>query len=108
MGVMDGLGRLGDQFGRGTGSIFVVVEPIGQAAALDELHGEVLLPLVLADLVDRDDARVVELGDGLGLVLEPAELNVAGEDAGPDHLQGHLTIERHLASKVHDPHAAPA
>ena len=26
---------------------------------------------MLADLVDRHDVRVVELGDGLGLVLEP-------------------------------------
>ena len=52
-----------------------------------------LLALVLADLVDRDDAGVVELGHGLGLVLEAAELDIAGENAGPDHLQGHLTVE---------------
>ena len=64
-----------------------------QAAAVDELHAEVVLAVVLADLVDRHDARVVEQGDGLGLVLEPAQLVVAGQDAGLDHLEGDGPVE---------------
>jgi hypothetical protein len=35
---------------------------VGQAAALDQLHAEVALPLVFADLVDRHDVGVVEVG----------------------------------------------
>ena len=52
-----------------------------------------MLAVVLADLVDRDDAGVVEQGDGLGLVLEAAQLVVAGEQAGPDHLEGDGAVE---------------
>ena len=67
-----------------------------------------MLAVVLADLVDRDDARVVEQGDGLGLVPEPAQLVVAGEQAGPDHLEGDGPVERDLAGLVDDAHAAAA
>ena len=79
-----------------------------EAAARDQLHGEVALAVVLADLVDRHDAGVVEQGDGLGLVLEPAQLVVAGQDAGPDHLEGHGPVEADLAGLVDDAHAAAA
>ena len=67
-----------------------------------------MLAVVRADLVDRDDARVVEEGDGLGLVPEPAQLVVAGEQAGPDHLEGDGSIERDLSGLVDDAHAAAA
>ena len=38
---------------------------------------------MLADLVDRDDPGVVEQRDGLGLVLEPAQLGVVGQERRP-------------------------
>ena len=63
---------------------------------------------MFAHLVDGDDAGVVKLGHGLGLVLEAAEVDIVGEHSGLDHLQGHQTVEGHLAGTVHDPHAAPA
>ena len=66
------------------------------------------LAVVLADLVDRHDARVVEQGDGLGLVLEPAQLVVVGQDAGLDHLEGDGPVEADLAGLVDDAHAAAA
>ena len=55
-----------------------------QPAAGDELHDVVVKPLLLADAEDRDDVRVVELGDGLGLAVEAlhgpgVEERVAGE-----------------------------
>ena len=83
-------------------------EAIGEVAAGDQLHGEVALALVLADLVDRHDAGVVEQRDRLGLVLEPPQLVVAGQDAGPDHLQGDGPVEADLAGPVDDAHAAAA
>ena len=42
--------------------------------AVHELHEQVRLPVVLADLVDLDDVRVLEPGDGLGLGPEPRRL----------------------------------
>ncbi len=108
VGVMYRLGHLGEQGGRGRWVIFVGRQPLGQAAAADELHGEVFLSVILTDLVDRYDTGMVQQCDRLGLVLEPAELIVAGENAGPDHLEGDGSVEADLAGLVHDPHAAAA
>ena len=90
------------------GVVLVGRQSLGEAAARDQLHGEVLLAVVLADLVDRHDAGVVEQGDGLGLVLEPAQLVVAGEHAGLDHLEGDGPVEADLPGLVDDAHAAAA
>ena len=79
----------------------------GQVPTLDQLHAEVGLVVFLADLVDRDDVRVVELGDRLGLVPEAAEIVRAGQRTGPDQLEGHQAIELVLTRPIDDPHAAP-
>ena len=81
---------------------------LGEVAALDELHAEVALAVVLADLVDRHDPGVVEQGDGLGLVLEPPQLGVVGQDAGLDHLERDGPVEADLPGLVDDAHAAAA
>jgi hypothetical protein len=106
VGVRNRLGRLGDEAGGRAGVVGVAVDQGHEAAAGHELHGEVGLAVVLADLIDRDDARVVEQGDSLGLVLEAAELVVTGEESGLDHLQRHGSVERDLAGLVHHAHAA--
>ncbi len=49
---------------------------------------------------------MVKQGDGLGLVLEPAKIDLVGEDAGLDHLQRHRTVQAHLAGLVDDAHPA--
>jgi len=106
--VRHGFGRLGDEPGGGAGVVGVAVDQGHEAAAGDEPHGEVVLAVVRADLVDRDHAGVVEQGYGLGLVLEASPLVVAGEHAGLDHLQRHRSVERDLAGLVDDAHAAAA
>ena len=66
-----------------------------------------MLALVLADLVNRHDPGMVEIGGCLGLDVEPLDVRVVGELSGEDHLQGDRAIERHLPGLEHDPHAAP-
>ena len=108
VGVVHRLCRFGKQRRRSLRVILVGLQPLGQAAAQDELHGEVSLSFVLAGLVDRYDARMVQQCDRLGLVLEPAELNIVGQDPGPDHLEGDRPVEAYLEGLVDDPHAAAA
>ena len=108
VGVLDGFGRLDHQ---GHGRAEIVPERgelIGEVAPLDELHAEIALAVVLADFVNRDDAGVVEQRDGLGLVLEPAQVGVVGQHAGLDHLEGDGSVEADLPGLVDDAHAAAA
>ncbi len=108
VGVLDGLGGLDHQGGCGTGPFAERFELIGEVAPLDELHAEIALAVVLAHLVDRHDAGVVEQGDRLGLVLEPEQVGVIGQHAGLDHLECDGPVEVDLPSLVDDAHAAAA
>ena len=51
---------------------------------------------------------MVERGDGLGLILEPADLILARELGVPDHLQGDEPVEGELARLVDDAHSSLA
>ena len=53
-----------------------------EVAALEQLHRHVDLALLLAEVVDGDDVRVVEAGRRLGLALEALAQVVVGADGG--------------------------
>ncbi len=55
MGIVDGLGVLGQEVHLGLGIVLERVDLVGEVAPLDELHAEVALAFVIADLVDQDD-----------------------------------------------------
>ena len=65
-----------------------------------------MLALVLADLVDRHDPRMVEVGGRLGLGVEALDVGVVGELAGEDHLERDGAVEAHLPGLEDDAHAA--
>ena len=71
----------------------VAGDALGQAAALDELHGEVRPAVELADVVDLHDVGVPQAGHRLRLAPEPLPLARAGEGAGQQHLQGDGAVE---------------
>jgi hypothetical protein len=79
---------------------------LAEVAALDEFHAEVMLPLVLPNLVDRHDVRMVEVRRGLRLRPKSLHLRGRGEIAGPDHLERHRTLQTDLARQIHHTHAA--
>ena len=106
MGVVHRAGDLGDQARRGSRIVLEARNMLGQVTALDQLHAEVGLIVLLVDLIDRNDMRVVEIGDRSGLAPESVEKVVARQRARPDHLDGHQAIELFLTHPIHDPHAA--
>ena len=65
-----------------------------------------MLPLVLTDLEDRHDARMVEIGGRLGLGVEAFDVVLIGELAGQDHLEGDNAVEADLPGLKDDAHAA--
>jgi hypothetical protein len=79
-----------------------------QAVPLDELHGVVVHPLMLAHAVDRYDVAVVELARRAGLEPEPLDL-VGGQPTVPgEDLQRDAAAHRLLRGFIHDPHPAPS
>lgn len=62
-----------------------LLQSVGQRLAFDQLHYQKVGAVVMADVEERADVRVVELGDRPGLALEPRlELGIRGEAGGED------------------------
>jgi hypothetical protein len=84
---------------------------IAEAAAHHALHRDERVLVVLAVLVDRDDARVVEVAGRLRLALEALE-RVLGvlrvEVALADDLQRDVAADHRVVALVDDAHPAPA
>ena len=76
-------------------------EHVGEAAGVDQAHHQVRGTGLAPVVVQRDDVRVLEPGDELGLGLEPAdERRIVGE-LGLDHLDRHLTPDDRLVGPEH-------
>ena len=60
-----------------------VRQPPGQAAALDQLHAEVTVPVMPAHLEDRHDVGMVQVGRRLGLLAEPLLVGLARQSVRP-------------------------
>ncbi len=65
-----------------------------------------MLALVLANLEDRHDPRMVQVGGRLGLGMEALHVCVVGELTGEDHLERDCPVEAHLTGPEHHAHAA--
>jgi hypothetical protein len=84
-------------------------QPVAQRRAVHELHrDEELLALrVGADVVDRDNVGVGELGHRAGLARQPiSELGALGTGVGMQDLDRHSSIELGVVRREHGPHAA--
>jgi hypothetical protein len=83
------------------------LEPCPEGQAVDELHGDVDLVVVGADLVDADDVGVGEAGHGLGLA-DQAGAGVLVGAVGVEQLDGDFALELLVVGGVDDPGAAAA
>src|SRR5262249_53118987 len=81
---------------------------LGYAAVLNQFHAEVVPAVVLADLVNGHDVRMIEVGDGSRFGAEALHFRRGRQLAGEDHLQGDDAVEGNLPGPVDDAHAAAA
>ena len=79
-----------------------------ERSAVDELEREVGEGVVLADLVDLDDVRMLERCHGLRFDEEPGQCIGAGVAPREHHLQGDEPVELLLPRLVDHPHPAAA
>jgi len=79
-----------------------------QGRAVEKLHHDERLPVLLVNLVDGADVRMVQPGSGLGFPLEAAEsLRVLGHILGQE-LEGNKAIQFDVFGLVDDAHATAA
>src|SRR5262249_18864002 len=65
-----------------------------------------MLTLMLAHSVNRNDARMVELGRRFGFLIKALHLRTRCPVAGPDHLQGHDAMKLRIPRLIHHSHAS--
>ena len=74
MRVLDGAGETGDDFCRAPQREGFAPNELIEVAAFFEFHAEVAGAVALADLVDRNDARMLEAGGRLSFALEAFQM----------------------------------
>ena len=74
----------------------------------NQIHREVVRAFAMADLVNRSDAAVLELGRGLGFAHKARDTALVQGEVARHHLDGHLAIQTHLSRAKNNPRAATA
>ena len=83
------------------------VESLGERLALEQLHGDEQLAVIVTDLVELAHVRMVDAGRGARLAPEPLARRLVSRGRR-DRLEGDDAPEPLVARGVDDPHAALA
>src|SRR5205823_14312606 len=84
------------------------VEDVTQRASADQGHGEERVAVEDLEVVDRQDVRMVELGERFRLRLEALDEAVILEKLGGQRLERDLAAQRLLHGTVDDGHPTTA
>ena len=84
------------------------LQAVAQRLALEQLRDDVRSPVLVADVVDGEDVRVVERRGGLRLLREASQAVGIGRNAGGKDLDGHVAAEGRVAGAVDFAHSAGA
>src|SRR3990172_4461158 len=85
-----------------------LVDELLEGLPLHELHHDEGAAVVLSDVVDGADVRVVECGCGTGFPLKPVQgFRITPQLVG-QNLEGHVPPQAGVLRFVHDAHAAAA
>jgi hypothetical protein len=109
VGLGEAVGRLGsdlEQAPRRKRPALLGEQDLAQRLPVDQLHHDVGQARGLADLVDRDDVRVVERRGGPCLLGEAAEPGGVGGEALGQELHGHFA-EQVVVARAPDVAHAP-
>ncbi len=86
----------------------VPLQNLAQRTAVDEVHRQESEILVLADVVDPDDAAMRDLAGENELAAEALDDGWVGREVGPQDLQGDRNAELLVERPVDHPHPAEA
>ena len=101
MGVVEaGAGLDADPDGLLGGEQGAGVEDLAEGAPGQVLEDQVRFAVLLAPVVDRQDVRMVECGDGPGLGPEPLQEGLVAGQGRVEDLDGHLAVQRDVVGQV--------
>ena len=81
---------------------------LAKIASFDELHGDVRDRIAAPDVVDRDDARMIQRRCRARFELEAAEMITARRQLGRENFQRDVALELRIARAINLAHAAGA
>src|SRR5262245_32231700 len=108
MGEIEGVGELRDQMRGFAKAEAAPLEPVREADAVHQLGNEIERVVVAADVVNGDDARMMEPGGGPRLAQETLFIGRAEDLAGPGELQGHVALQLGVPGPPHGAKGAGA
>ena len=92
MGVVNGLSKNADEMCRLVGRGRMPLRPDGEIWPVHKFHREILMPVVIADFVNRDDVRMRQACRGLGFCTESLDEFRSRQRAARDHLHRDIAI----------------
>jgi hypothetical protein len=105
MGGVECVGDVGSKLERRVGGQWSARQACRERFALDVLHDdEVPTRLVMANLVDRADQRMIERGHRAGFIQEPMTGVIV--ERGVQELDGDLTAKVEVVGQINIAHAA--
>ncbi len=103
---VEGIGDLNSEVEDFLNSERLAVDVFTQGFAVDELHGDERHMILLANVVDGADARVVQSGSGVGFTAEALQSLGVLDHAVGKKFQGDGTVEPGVQGLVDDTHSA--
>src|SRR5439155_22662218 len=108
MRVMHSARHFGDELHRAPDQHRFASDHFVELAAFDKFHAEIALGVALADLVDGNNAWMLEACGGFCFPPKALEMCFGGPGAKADYLQRDRAIETFLMRAVHNALTAPA
>ncbi len=91
--VMHGVCHLFNQFRGKSRRLWFAVCKFGERSSFDQLERQIGMPVLLADVKDLNDARMLQTSDRLGLGAKTSEMVGRSVRACQDHLQSDQPFE---------------
>jgi hypothetical protein len=105
---MHGVRYFRDQFHRSPDRQRLAPHYFVKLAAFNELHAEVALAIAFANVVNGNDAWMIQAGSGLRLTAKALQVRFGGPRAEANHFERDGTIETFLMGAINYALSAPA
>src|SRR5215831_16193792 len=93
MRIVDATRQSSQEFDRAPNGKLLLPNDFIELAALEQIHAEIAVTIVLANFVDRNDRRMIEPGRGFRFATKPAQMALGRPTRDANHFQGDDSIE---------------